>query len=179
MCAAAHGWFYDWQTLIAGLLGLAGGVIAYVGALRAANRQVVAVQQQIADLRAARCQDDDRHRSVLQWAIRTEGRRLGAAVQALRGNALPSQPQPASRSREQLIIQSSPLLRGERAEMALLDDQMRSLLEEVAGIVDEYNARIETANASTITRGPQIDQQILTLIDRLAERTCALRALCL
>jgi hypothetical protein len=63
--------------------------------------------------------------------------------------------------------------------MALLDDQMRSLLEEVAGIVDEYNARIETANASTITRGPQIDQQILTLIDRLAERTCALGALCL
>jgi hypothetical protein len=171
MCAAAHGWFYDWQTLFAGLLGLAGGLIAYVGALRAAHQQVAAVQQQIADLRAARCQVDERQLSVLKWAIRAEGRRLVATVQALRGNALPSQPQPASRSREQLIIQSSPLLRGERAEMALLDDQMRSDLEEVAALVDRYNARIETANANTVGGGPMIDQQILDLINRLEART--------
>jgi hypothetical protein len=164
----------DWQTLVAGVLGLAGGGIAYVGALRAAKRQVAAVQRQTEDMRAARRQIDERQLSVLIWAIRVEGRRLGAAVQALRGNALPPRPQPAARLREQLIIQSSPLLRGERAEMALLDNDTRSLLEEVAEIVDRYNARIETVNADTVTGGPLIDQQILDLIDHLAKRAPAM-----
>ncbi len=169
---------YDWQNLIAGLLGLAGGVIAYVGVRIAAKRQVAAADRQVAAVHkqteetvAARREVDERQLSVLKWAIRAEGRRLGAAVQALRGNALPSGPQPASRLPEQLIIQSSPLLSGERPEMALLDDRTRSLLEEVAGIVDEYNARIKTTNTANISRGPQIDQQILALIEQLAERT--------
>jgi hypothetical protein len=47
MCAAVHGWFYDWQTLIAGLLALLAGVVTVVGTvwgiLSAANRQVKAV----------------------------------------------------------------------------------------------------------------------------------------
>jgi hypothetical protein len=36
---------YDWQSLAAGLLGLAAGVIAYIGAIRAANRQVAALRE--------------------------------------------------------------------------------------------------------------------------------------
>jgi hypothetical protein len=46
MCAAAHGWIYDWQTLIAGLLGLLAGVVTVVGTLIAAKRQVNAVRRQ-------------------------------------------------------------------------------------------------------------------------------------
>ncbi len=46
MCAAAHGWFYDWQTLITGLLALLAGVVAVVGTLIAANRQVKTAQHQ-------------------------------------------------------------------------------------------------------------------------------------
>jgi hypothetical protein len=42
MCAAAHGWLYDWQTLIAGLLALLAGV----GTVIAANRQVKAARRQ-------------------------------------------------------------------------------------------------------------------------------------
>jgi hypothetical protein len=40
MCAAAHGWVYDSQTLIAGLLALLAGGGTDWGTLRAANRQV-------------------------------------------------------------------------------------------------------------------------------------------
>jgi len=55
-----------------------------------------------------------------------------------------------------LIIESSPLLRGERAEISLLDDQTRRLLEELAGIIDEYNLRIQTA--VFLIQGPLIEQ---------------------
>jgi hypothetical protein len=48
MCAVAHGWVYDWQTLITGGLALLAGVVTVVGTvwgtLSAANRQVRAVK---------------------------------------------------------------------------------------------------------------------------------------
>jgi hypothetical protein len=158
--ASAH----EWQSLIAGLigggLGVVAGVIAYVGAIRAARRQ-------IADAQAARRQADERRLSVIKWAVRVEARRLAIAVLALRDNALPSKPQAANRYKEQLIIKSSPLLRGEREEISLLDDQTRALLEELAGIVDEYNARIETA--VFLGTGPMIERETLGLLNRLDE----------
>jgi len=157
----------EWQSLIAGLLGLAAGLIAYRGAIVAARRQIAALKEQIEDVQAARRQADERRLSVIKWAVRVEGKRLEAAIAALRGNALPSGPQPANRTREQLIIESSPLLRGEREEISLLDDQTRGLLEELAGIIDEYNSRIQTAVFAV--QGPLIEQTTLGLIDRLAE----------
>ena len=51
MCAAAHGWFYDWQTLIAGLLALLAGVGTVVVTLIAANHQVKVAQHQTAEMR--------------------------------------------------------------------------------------------------------------------------------
>jgi hypothetical protein len=116
--------------------------------------------------RPARRQADERRLSVIKRAVRVEARRLEIAVSALR-RALPSAPQPAARFREQLVVESSPLLRGEREEISLLDDQTRGVLEELAGILDEYNARIETA--VVVGQGPLIDQEILALVDRLAE----------
>jgi hypothetical protein len=52
---------------------------------------------------------------------------------------------PALRFLPQLVIEISPLLRGEREDISLLDDQTRTRLEAVAENLDEYNARIETA----------------------------------
>ena len=66
-----------------------------------------------------------------------------------------------------MIIESSPLLRGEREEISLLDDQTRRLLEELAGIIDEYNSRIQTA--VFLVQGPLIEQKTRALLDRLAE----------
>ena len=132
----------------------------------AARRQVTALKDQIQDARTARRQDDERRLSVIKWAIRVEGRRLEAATSTLLA-ALPSAQSPANRSREQLIIESSPLLRGERAEISLLDDQTRRLLEELAGIIDEYNSRIQTA--VFLVQGPLIEQKTRALLDRLAE----------
>jgi hypothetical protein len=165
--SAVTGVAHEWQSLIAGLLGLAGGVIAYLGAIRAANRQVAALKDQIKDAQTARRLTDERRLSVIKWAVSAEGRRLDAVVSALRHRALPSAPQPAARRREQLIIRSSPLLRGEWEEIALLDDRTRGLLEELAELVDKYNSRIETAVEQG--HGPLIEQETLDLIDHLAE----------
>lgn len=66
-----------------------------------------------------------------------------------------------------MIIRSSPLLRGEWEEIALLDDRTRMLLEELADLVDKYNSRIETAVEQV--HGPLIEQETLDLIDHLAE----------
>lgn len=166
---------YDWQSLAAGLLGLTAGVIAYIGAIRAANRQVAALKEQIEDARTARRLVDERRLRQLEWAIRAEGTRLHATVLALRGRALPSAPQAAARRRQQLLIDSSPLLRGEWDEISLLDDQTRARLEEVAGILDEYNLRIQTAVDVGLGPNPLIDQEILALVDRLAVAVQELR----
>jgi hypothetical protein len=185
---------FIWQSLLAGGLGLLGGVIAFAGALLAANcqvkgmrraadqevaavreaaeKQVAAVQAQIDDLQAARREIELRRLSVLEWAVRGEGRRLETAA-ALMREALPSAPGWASRDKDQLVIESSSLLRAEREDMALLDDETRALLEEVAGVLDEYNTRIETAKLGT--EGPLIVQKVLDLRRRLGELAAELR----
>jgi hypothetical protein len=168
----------DWQSLIAGLLGLLAGLVAFVGALIAAYRQVrtmrrtaaaqvATMQAQIADLQAEREKTDERRRSVVKWAVRAEGQWLGITAAALKLRALPSRPQPAARSKEQLVIASSPLLRGEREDIALLDDRTREPLEEVAETLNDYNSRITMA-ALPDGLHPLIDQEVLDLVDRLA-----------
>ena len=168
--------FRDQGSIIAGVLALAAGIMAYIGAIKAANRQVAVLKDQVEDARTERRLTDKRRLSVIKWALRAEGTRLHAVVLALRGRALPSAPQPAARSAEQLVIESSPLLRGEHGtEMALLDDQTRAVLEKVAGIVAEYNSRIETA--VVVNQGPLIDHEILALVDSLAVAVQELRSI--
>ena len=172
----------DWQTLIAGLGGgligggltVVAGFLAYRGALRAADQQVAAVKSQIAALQAEREETDERRRSVVKWAVRAEGQWLGITAAAIL-RALPSRPQPAARSREQLVIASSPLLRGEREDIALLDDRTRDLLEEVAETLNDYNSRITTA-ALPDGLHPLIDQEVLDLVDRLTRLAADLQS---
>jgi hypothetical protein len=166
----------EWQSLIAGVLGLVAGIIVYIGAINAARRQVAVLKDQIEDARAASRQADERRLSVIKWAVRAEVRRLETSISALR-RALPSAPQPANRLAEQLVIESSRLLTGEREEIALLDDKTRALLERLAGILDEYNRRIETA--VVVGQGPLIDQEIFDAIDRLAEAVGEIRSVVL
>ena len=165
---------YDWQMLVAGLMGFLGGVIAYRGAITSGRRQVAALREQI---EAARQQDDKRRLSVVEWAVRTEGRRLETAVWSLKARALPSRPQPAaSRRREHLVIQSSPLLRGEREDMSLLDDETRARLQRVADALYRYNSCIETARSGPGEQ-PWIEQETLDAIEELATRIQNLQAL--
>ena len=168
---------YEWQTLAAGLLGVLGGVIAYLGAITSGRRQVAALREQIEDARAARQQHDQRRLSVVGWAVWAEGRRLETAVWARKGRALPSGPQLASaRRREQLVIESSPLLRGEREDVALLDDETRVLLQRVADALHRYNACIETARSGSQEQ-PFIEQETLDAMEELAARVQSLQAL--
>jgi hypothetical protein len=80
---ACEVFLYNWQSLIAGGLGLLAGVVAYGGALIAANRQVVAmgdataaqiaaVQRQLADAQAAR-QEDEKHKREVERAYVSGG----------------------------------------------------------------------------------------------------------
>ena len=169
--------FRDQGSIIAGVLALAAGIMAYIGAIKAANRQVAVLKDQVEDARRERRLTDKRRLSVIKWALRAEGTRLHATVLALRGRALPSAPQAAARRRQQLLIDSSPLLRGEWDEISLLDDQTRARLEEVAGILDEYNLRIQTAVDVGLGPNPLIDQEILALVDRLAVAVQELRSI--
>lgn len=175
---------YNWQSLIAGGLGLLAGIIAFVGALIAANRQVrttqqaanqqvAAVQSQLDDARAAREVSDRRRLSVVGWAIRAEGKRLGTAAALMMREALPSAPGWASRTNEQLLIESSPLLRGEREDMGLVDGETLALLREIADTLDAYNLRIETAKNGI--EGPNIDKRTLELIAQLETLAAQLR----
>src|SRR5262249_5505907 len=133
----------------------------------AADRQVTALNQQLEDVRAARRQADERRLSVIKWAVVSEGRRLGTAAEVMKRDALPAAPGWAARAREQLIIESSELLRGEREDIALLDDPTRALLEEVASTLDAYNLRIQTAPGGQ--EGPQIVAAALERINQLSD----------
>jgi hypothetical protein len=170
-------WLYEWQSIVAGLLAVFGGVLAYRGAITSGRRQVLAIREQIEDTRAARQQHDQRRLSVVEWAIWVEGRRLEKAVSARKGRALPTEPQLVSaRRKEQLVIDSSPLVRGEREDLSLLDDETRVRLQRVADALYRYNACIQTARSGT---GEQswIDQETLEAIDELAARVQSLQAL--
>ena len=87
--------------------------------------------------------------------------------------ALPSASGYAARTNEQLVIETSALLRGEREDMALLDDETRELLREIADTLDAYNLRIKAAKVGI--EGPLIDQRALELIAQLEKLAADLR----
>jgi hypothetical protein len=85
--------FHKVETLVAGLLGLLAGIIAYVGALRAAERQVsatqeaaakqvAAMQSQLDDVRAARQEEEAHAREVERAYVSGGGARLIVQRQA-------------------------------------------------------------------------------------------------
>jgi hypothetical protein len=74
MCDAAHGWVYEWQTLIAGLLALAAGVGTVWGTLRAANRQVETVND-AADRQITAAREQTAAAQRQTQAMRDMGRR--------------------------------------------------------------------------------------------------------
>jgi hypothetical protein len=161
---------FDWGSLTGGVIGgmlgggltVLAGVIAYVGAIRAANRQVAVIEKQQAEA-------DRRRRRVIEWTVKAEGSRLEMAADFIE-RLLPYFPKndETKASREQLTIESSPLLRGERQDMALLDDRTQAVLEEVATILAEYNLRVQT------TLGDP-EPELRAQVERLGRRAVALR----
>ena len=156
---------YHWQTLIAGLLGLAGGVITYVGALRAANRQVAGIERQTEAARRSRADAEDRSRHAIRLAIRAEADRLESEAIA-RKQALPSRPQWSNLQKPDAIIPSSALLRGERTEIALLPTETQDEMPRLRRGSTKYNAHVQT-RAVSVDSGILADQQLLDLVDEL------------
>jgi|GraSoiStandDraft_44_1057316.scaffolds.fasta_scaffold360676_1 hypothetical protein len=154
-----------WQTLIAGLFGLGGGAIAYFGALRAANRQVAAIESQTEASNKSRTESEQRSRHAMLLAIRTEARRLEVEA-AARKAALPSAPQWSNLKKPDAIIPSSALLRGERTEIALLGTEIQDEVAALAAWLDRYNAHAQTRGVS-VDGGILADQQLLDLVDEL------------
>src|SRR5262249_2380217 len=97
------------------------------------------MEKQLADAQKTREENDRRRRSVVKWAVLSEARRLEGAAAIMQTEALPSAAGWHERTREQLRIESSPLLRGEREDIALLDDATREALEALADTLDDYN----------------------------------------
>lgn len=149
------------QALIAGLLSLLAGLVAFVGVLigaclqvramrraaaaqiaamrqttadqvttmrQAAMDQVAAIQAQIADLQHEREEIDRRRRQIIKWAVRVEGEQLEQAAKRARCMA------------EEVIDVDSPLFRGGREDVALLDDETIASLQKVDAVVKKYNA---------------------------------------
>jgi hypothetical protein len=157
---------YDWQTLVAGLLGLAGGVIAYWGALLAANRQVAAIREQLGDAQQARKSAERRQTHALIWSLEIELRWLISTARLLR-SALPSQPQWSQLTKANLMIGCGPLLRGER-DISLLGEEPKFRLEEVARRLADYNAYIGTRPTSG-EGGTLVDAEVPKRIDLIID----------
>ena len=72
-----------------------------------------------------------------------------------------------------MIIESSPLLRGEREDIALLDDKTLEALEAVAHALDAYNLYIATAKPGLA--GPLIVPAVFERLDTLDTLAVELR----
>ena len=165
---------YNWQTLIAGLLGLAGGLIAYFGAMSAAKKQVAAAERQLDDARTARALSDTRQKNAVVWALRLEAARLTRAA----GNwhtVLPRGQQPVRYSKEHLRISSSPTLRAEREDISLLDVETQDARGDLARALDNYNAHIDTRSETDL--GPRIDPVTLDLLGVLINAAKSLESI--
>ena len=119
-----------------------------VAAVRRATDQQVAVvrrttDEQVASLQAERRQLDEHH--SVKWDVQIKGRRIEIAA-VTRDAASPHGQEAPVLPIAQLAIESSPLGRGEREEMTLLDDRMRAVFEELGGVIDEYYSRAKTIN---------------------------------
>lgn len=135
-----------WQTLIAGVVGggltLIAGILAYRGARRAAKDQVAAVEAQIVDLQRERNKTEERRLSVIRWAVETEAERIDTELLRVDpmwkiGGLTPFYKEPR-------LIDSSPLLRGEREDIALLDGDTLTTLRKAANTLKQYNIRVLT-----------------------------------
>lgn len=115
------------------------GVVAYLGARSAAKSQIKAMQDE-------REITDDRRRIVAGWAVRAEADRLDAEI--ARVDRLWKKKISEIPARD-FIIDSSPLLRGGREDVALLDDKVK-ILGEIDSIIGQYNARVPMAVDMTV-----------------------------
>jgi hypothetical protein len=119
-----------------------------VAAVRRATDQYVAMvrratDEQVASLQAERRQLDKRH--PVEWDVQIKGKRIEIAA-VTRDTVSPHGQEASVLPIAQLAIENSPLGRGERKELALLDDRMRAVFEELAGVIDEYYSRAKTIN---------------------------------
>lgn len=138
----------DWPTLIAGLGGgMIGGVFTVVAgylAYRGALRQVDAVKLQVKDQQDERKKTDDQRRTVAEWAVRAEAERLDKEISRVDPLWLIGAGLTPFVQQEPRLIESSPLLRGEREDAGLLGDKV-AILERVASTLNQYNQRVEAA----------------------------------
>lgn len=171
-----------WQSLIAGLLSLLAGLVVFFGALIAAGLEVWAMRRataaqiammrqttadQIAALQEERKETDNRRRSVVKWAIRAEGQRLDKEVVRVRPQFLVG----GTTAGAQALIESSPLLRGEREDAALLDGATFATLEEAARTLNNYNHLVETAvTATQLAELQEVCPKLLGEIAALADK---------
>ena len=119
-----------------------------VAAVRRATDQHIAMvrratDEQVASLQAERRQLDERH--SVEWDVQIKGKRIEIAA-VTRDSAAPLGQEVSVLPIAQLAIESSPLGRGEREEMALLDDRMRAVFEELTSVIDEYYSRAKMIN---------------------------------
>lgn len=181
LCAGLKEWhmvgiyhlLQEWQTLIAGGVAFIAGLLTVKAikkqiaeARRSAHAQIAAMQLQLDDAKAARAEIDQRRRRVIARVVKAEGRRLEAASTALRHTI--GEGGRASGKREQLIT-TSPLLRGEREDVALLDDTTLDLVEQAADVVNGYNATMETNIGATGGVQFNVPAGVVDALDRLYE----------
>src|SRR6266851_3165399 len=144
------------NALWSGAFVILGAIIAaaagYWGALRAAQAQVQALKDQAEEERRRFQQTRHQKKYAMALALRLEAERLGVAADKRLSSAQKAVTS-AGRNprREQMTISVLPLIRGEREDIGLLNDEIQDSALSLTGEVDEYNAHIETIPRSTST----------------------------
>lgn len=112
---------------------------------RATDQQVAAVRRATSEQVAALQVKREQEAQPVEWKVQIrEGRIEIAAVS--RDSASPAGQQDAASPIARLVVESEPFPHRSPLEAALPDDRMRTVFEELASLIAEYNSRTKTIN---------------------------------
>jgi hypothetical protein len=174
----------DLGGLIAGILALLAGIIAYAGALRqakagraAADAQIAAIREQMAQQKYIADEADQRHREDLRFSLAREAARIGELV-AHRYRVIPMEYGPGKletipRSAcDTFKVAASPILRSSPGVSALLDKDIVAAAVLLDDKVDELNSLLVVDGA--LGRLPAVG--LMTALENVTEAAHRLRA---
>jgi hypothetical protein len=121
----------------------------HVAAVRRATDQQVAAIRRATDEQVASIQGEKRQieeRQPIEWNVQIRDNRIEIAAVTRHAASADRQRDAAALPIARLVVESDPFPHREREEMALLDARMRTVLEELGGVIDEYCSRAKTIN---------------------------------
>jgi hypothetical protein len=167
----------DWYDIAKDFGPIVVGLVAAWVAFKAYKAQVEPLVDQLTFVKEQAQKDRDRREYAIAWAVLLEARRIHQSA-ARRVEALDSLSQPNATShktrREPLFISVFDILRGGRADIALMHIRHQTMVFQLVQAVDQFNAAVEVERPAKETIRVAHGSMLLNQITELRDKALAL-----